>query len=107
MPFKNVFLFSLLLFTFISCKEESPIEKYGKHYQEHQDYESLQQVVDLMELGVDSAYVRSILGDPIDMGFDFRYLIDSIGPKGCVIGAVFHIGEGGKIDQKWVDEICE
>ena len=41
------------------------------------------------------------------MGFDYRYLVDSTGENGCVIGAVFHIGEEGKIDQKWVDEICE
>ena len=41
------------------------------------------------------------------MGFDYRYLIDSVGPKGCVMGAVFHIDENGKIDQKWLDEICE
>ena len=60
-----------------------------------------------MKLDVDTAYVKKILGKPIDMGFDYRYLIDSTGVKGCPIGAVFHISETGKIDQKWIDEICE
>ena len=83
------------------------IEMLGQHYQQHQDYESLNQVVNLIPLEADTAYVRSILGVPIDMGFDFRYLIDSVGANNCVIGAVFHIDENGKIDQKWIDEICE
>lgn len=91
---------------FLACSS-SPIERYGKHYQQHKDYESLSQVVELMELNVDTAYVKSILGEPIDMGFDYRYLIDSVGPNGCTIGAVFHIDQAGKIDQKWIDEICE
>lgn len=60
-----------------------------------------------MDLGVDTLFVKSILGEPISMGFDYRYLVDSVGPNGCSIGAVFHINEEGKIDQKWLDEICE
>lgn len=60
-----------------------------------------------MKLEVDTSYVKSILGEPIDMGFDYRYTVDSIGPNGCTVGAVFHIGEDGRIDQKWIDEICE
>ena len=60
-----------------------------------------------MDLGVDTLFVKSILGEPINMGFDYRYLIDSVGQNGCTIGAVFHINEEGKIDQKWLDEICE
>jgi hypothetical protein len=83
------------------------IERFGQHYQKHNDYKSLSKVVELMKLEVDTTYVKSILGQPIDMGFDYRYLIDSTGPNGCVVGAVFHIGDGGKIDQKWIDEICE
>ena len=85
----------------------SELEKLGQHYQQNQDYKSLTKAVDLIELGADTAFIRSILGDPIDMGFDFRYLVDSAGPNGCVIGAVFHIDENGQIDQKWIDEICE
>ncbi len=99
------FLFAVLVL--MACNRPSEIEKYGLHYQKNNDYESLNKVVELMELNVDSSYVRSILGEPIDFGFDFRYLIDSIGPNGCQVGAVFHINEHGKIDQKWIDEICE
>ena len=104
MSIKYLFLFLILLF---SCNQDSAIVKHGKHYQQHQDYHSLSQVVELLELGTDTAFVKSILGEAIDMGFDYRYLIDSTGPSGCVIGAVFHINDIGKIDQKWIDEICE
>ncbi|MFT5764419.1 MAG: hypothetical protein ACI8X3_001850 [Saprospiraceae bacterium] len=102
-------LSSLLILSFLilACQSLSEIEKYGQHYQKNNDYQSLHKVVELMPLDSDSTYVRKILGEPIDMGFDFRYLIDSTGPKGCVVGAVFHINEEGKIDQKWLDEICE
>lgn len=96
-------LISLLTF---ACPM-SPIYIYGKRYQSEQDYESLAQVVEQLELGTDTSKVRQILGEPIDMGFDFRYLLDSVGPNGCVVGAVFHIDDNGKIDQKWLDEICE
>jgi len=102
----NWFLGFLFLLLF-QCKSLSDLETYGRAYQQKQDYESLRQVVDLFELGVDTTQVKAILGEPIDMGFDYRYLIDSVGPNGCVIGAVFHIDEAGKIDQKWIDEICE
>lgn len=89
------------------CKANSSLNAYGQSYQKDQDYQSLKQVVNLLELGIDTAEVKAILGEPIDMGFDYRYLIDSVGPNGCVIGAVFHIDATGKIDQKWIDEICE
>lgn len=92
---------------FLGCKTANEIQKYGQHYQKYQDYESLSKVVELTQLDVDTSFVKKILGEPIDMGFDYRYLIDSVGPNGCVIGAVFHINEMGKIDQKWIDEICE
>ncbi|GAB5555337.1 MAG: hypothetical protein Sapg2KO_49280 [Saprospiraceae bacterium] len=85
----------------------SPIYIHGKNYQRDKDYASLAKVVELLELGTDTSKVRQILGEPIDMGFDFRYLLDSVGPQDCVVGAVFHIDEDGKIDQKWLDEICE
>lgn len=83
------------------------LRQYGRHYQAHYDVNSLQQVVDRLPAGSDTALVKKILGEPIDFGFDYRYLIDSTGPNGCPVGAVFHIGEGGKIDQQWLDEICE
>ncbi len=97
----------LAVIFFLGCKSVDDLTKFGQHYQKHQDYKSLFKVVELTPLDADTSYVKSILGEPIDMGFDYRYLIDSIGPKGCVIGAVFHINEMGKIDQKWLDEICE
>ena len=100
------FLFVILLIIG-GCSSAKKLQKFGKRYQKHQDYESLARVVELIELDSDTAYVKKILGEPIDMGFDYRYLVDSIGEKGCVIGAVFHINEYGKIDQKWIDEICE
>ena len=85
----------------------NPLLKAGLHYQKHQDYPSLQLVVGQLPENADTALVQSILGEPIDMGFDYRYLLDSVGPNDCVIGAVFHIAEGGIIDQKWIGEICE
>jgi hypothetical protein len=104
----NNFLKSAILLLMISsCQRMSELESLGQHYQEHNDHNSLQKVVNLMALDPDTLFVKSILGEPIDMGFDYRYLIDSVGENGCVIGAVFHINEFGKIDQKWIDEICE
>jgi hypothetical protein len=103
---KNYFLFVIVLSLF-GCLSITEIEKYGQHYQKHNDYDSLNKVVELMKLEVETSYVKTILGEPIDMGFDYRYLIDSVGPNGCSIGAVFHINDVGKIDQKWIDEICE
>ena len=100
------YLFLITLISF-SCSQETEIEKYGKHYQQHKDYNSLNRVVELINLEADTAFIKTILGEPIDMGFDYRYLLDSIGLNGCVIGAVFHIDDVGKIDQKWIDEICE
>ena len=85
----------------------SQIAKYGQHYQKYQDYESLVKVLELAEKNIDTSYVKNILGEPIDMGFDYRYLIDSTGENGCVLGVVFHIGEYGQIDQRWFGEICE
>ncbi len=102
----TIFLFGIFLFS-LGCNQLPPIEEYGLHYQKHNDYISLSKVVELMKLDADTSYVKAILGEPLDMGFDYRYLVDSIGPKDCSIGAVFHIDSEGKIDQKWIDEICE
>lgn len=103
---RNYFGVFMLLSLLIACAEKPEIETYGQHYQKHKDYKSLEKVVGLMKLNVDTTYVQKILGEPLDMGFDYRYLVDSTGVKGCSIGAVFHISEG-KIDDKWIDEICE
>lgn len=102
-----VYFASIFLIFFFACTPKTAIEKLGQHYQQHQDFASLNQALELLPLGQDTAYVRNILGEPIDMGFDYRYLVDSTGENGCAVGAVFHIGENGKIDQKWTGEICE
>lgn len=47
---------------------------------------------------MDIIQVKVILGEFIDMGFDYCYLIDFVGLNGCVIGVVFYIDEVGKID---------
>lgn len=100
-----IYGFILLLFTGWSCNSE--IEQHGQHYQKYNDYLSLKKVVELMPISADTLYVRKILGNPINMGFDFRYTVDSTGPNRCPVGAVFHIDDKGKIDQQWIGEICE
>ena len=103
---RNLYLSFLLIFLF-GCSTPSEIETYGAHYREHQDLKSLEKVVELIPLDADTAYIKKLLGEPIDMGFDYRYLVDSTGPNNCVIGAVFHLDGNGGYDQKWVDQICE
>ncbi len=102
---RKAVIITLVLTACFACQSE--IERLGHHYQQHQDYESLAKVVDLVEPGVDTSYVRTILGTPIDMGFDLRYTVDSTGPNGCTIGAVFHYDQQGKVDDRWIGEICE
>lgn len=97
----------ILLLILGSCSSEDDLASYGKAYQQTGAFAPLQKVVEQLPPGSDTARVKAILGEPIDMGFDYRYLVDSIGPKGCVIGAVFHIDDAGKIDQQWTGEICE
>ena len=99
--------FALLAILFCSCLAASQLKKQAKLFQEEQSYASLAKVVELLPEDADTIMVRKLLGEPINFGFDYRYLIDSVGPNGCSIGAVFHIDEAGKIDQKWIDEICE
>ena len=96
--------FSMLI---ISCATTSTLKKHGQHYQHHRDYYSLSQVVELLPAQADTADIKRLLGEPIEFGFDYRYLIDSTGPSGCPVGAVFHIDDQGRIDQKWIGEICE
>jgi hypothetical protein len=60
-----------------------------------------------LPVDADTGIVKNVLGTPNDMGFEYRYNIDSVGENGCTIGAVFQINEKGQINQKWIDEICE
>lgn len=100
-----IFISSFLLFG--ACETPTPLQQHGQHYQQHQDSKSLSKVIELLPDDADTTLVKKLLGEPIDMGFDYRYLLDSLGEKGCVVGGVFHINEHGKIDQKWLGEICE
>lgn len=103
-----VFLVTLLMTACTTATDESlSLSEKGAAYQQTQSFEALQYVVDNLPEGSDTSFVKAILGEPIDMGFDYRYLVDSIGPNGCVMGAVFHIGDQGTIDQQWTGEICE
>ena len=97
----------LVLLLMIGCSDSYKLQKYGQHYQLHNDHKSLLKVVNNLQIGADSSYVRSILGTPIDFGFDFRFLLDSVGENGCAVGGVFHFDDKGKVDQKWIGEICE
>lgn len=94
-------------FLMAGCSSEKAILKNGQAYQLNQDYRALNKVMKSVRIGTDTSFIKKSLGEPIDMGFDYRYLVDSTGPGGCVIGAVFHIDDHGKIDQKWIGEICE
>ena len=93
-----------LLFVF-ACK--SPLDKHAAHYREHQDAASLKEVVKLFPQGADTTQVLKLLGEPIDFGFDYRYLTEELSEDNCAMGAVFHIDEAGKIDDFWYGAICE
>lgn len=60
-----------------------------------------------MPKNITTNQVKKILGEPIDNGFDYRYLVDYISVNNCNVGAVFNINLQGKITNRWVDEICE
>ena len=98
-------LFLLALFS--GCAPKEDVVKYGQHYKKHQDFKSLVKAVELMPTAITTSQVKKILGEPIDNGFDYRYLTDSISPNKCPVGAVFNIDVQGKIIHRWVDEICE
>ena len=104
---KKIFKSLIIIVLFAGCGQKNNLWQYGKHYQKHQDFKSLQKVVGLLPENIDTAEVKKILGEPISMGFDFRYTVDSTGVNGCAVGAVFHIDEKGKISNKWTGEICE
>ena len=99
------YLFLLALIS--SCASKEAVFVYGKQYQKNKDYKSLVQAVELMPSAITTQQVKKILGEPIDNGFDYRYLVDSTGVNNCTIGAVFNIDLQGKITHRWVDEICE
>jgi hypothetical protein len=99
---------TLLILAFLfGCKPKNDIASNGQHYQRHQDYNSLKKVVDLLPMDSDTLLVKKILGEPNNMGFEYRYTVDSTGENGCTIGAVLKINNKGKITGKWLDEICE
>jgi len=95
----------LIILILAAC--QSDLQKHGEAYQKNSQLESLKKAVALLQTESDTAIIRKILGEPIDMGFDFRYLTEKTGKNGCVIGAVFHIDEHGKVDDRWIGEICE
>ena len=98
-------LFLLALFS--GCAPKEDVVKYGQHYKKHQDFKSLVKAVELMPTAITTSQVKKILGEPIDNGFDYRFLTDSISPNKCPVGAVFNSDLQGKIIHRWVDEICE
>jgi len=98
-------LFLLALFS--GCAPKEAVFVYGKQYQKNKDFKSLVKAVDLMPKDITTQQVKKILGEPIDNGFDYRYLVDSTGVNNCTIGAVFNIDLQGKITGRWIDEICE
>lgn len=104
---KRMFVIPALLAFALGCRPTAPLDQFADHYRQHGDFYSLNQVVELLPPGSDTADVRHLLGEPIDFGFDYRYLVDSVGENNCAVGAVFHIDDGGMIDQRWTGEICE
>ncbi len=95
-----------ILAVLCSCKKDDAL-KYGTNYQANKDYKSLKMAFDLMPKDIKPEEVKKILGEPIDMGFDYRYTTDSISPNNCVVGAVFNLDNKGNITQKWIGDICE
>ena len=102
---KRIIPILIILLGLWSCQSE--VVKYGNQYQRNGQLASLEKAVALLQAETDTAVIRKILGTPIDMGFDFRYLTEKTGDNGCVIGAVFHIDGSGKVDDRWIGEICE
>jgi hypothetical protein len=99
------YVFVLALFT--GCAPKEAVFVHGKQYQKNKDFKSLVKAVNLMPKDITTQQVKKILGEPIDNGFDYRYLVDSTGVNNCTIGAVFSIDLQGKITKRWIDEICE
>lgn len=102
---KNLLIIGSIIFAIPSCQNN--IEKHGLQYQKTGNIESLEKVVELIDIGTDTSEIKKILGEPIDFGFDYRYLTNKIGENGCPVGAVFGIDSSGKISSKSIFEICE
>ncbi|MEM9982835.1 MAG: hypothetical protein AAF734_10080 [Bacteroidota bacterium] len=98
---------SVLLVHQKEATAQSEIEYNAKKYKQEKKVKYLEKVVVLLPADVDTSYVKALLGEPIDMDFDYRYTTDERGKNGCIIGAVFHYNTNGKIEEKWVGEICE
>lgn len=103
----NQLKYLLIVLLFSSCGANDELAKLGKVYQKQKDYKSLAKAVAMMPADITTSQVKKILGEPIDNGFDYRFLTDSISPNQCPVGAVFNIDNQGKITHRWVDEICE
>lgn len=104
---KKQIKYVFVLVMFLGCASKEDAKKYGQQYQNQKDYKSLAKAVELMPTAITTLQVKVILGEPIDNGFDYRYLTDSISPNKCAVGAVFNIDNKGIITHRWVDEICE
>lgn len=98
---------SAVLFLFLMLTGCSPLHQAAASYRRVQDSASLKRFLELAPKDMDTAMVRKYLGEPIDMGFDYRYLSEELSDEGCAMGAVFHIGENGKIGDRWYGAICE
>lgn len=104
----RLFLCLTLLLGILACGPTlTPLEQHAAHYQKHQDFASLDAVVRLLPDTATTGYLVQLLGEPIDMGFDYRYVVDSTGENNCTVGAVFHLDDAGGFDQQWTGEICE
>ena len=104
---KKLIKYLIVLALFSGCASKEEVHKYGKQYQKHKDYKSLVKAIELIPSAITTKQVKEILGDPIDNGFDYRYLVDSVGVNKCTVGAVFNIDTKGIITHRWVAEICE
>ncbi len=97
---------SLYLIAIIGMLSCTTIEENGLCYQQDKtNKKCLKKVVRQMPIGSDTSYVRSILGEPIDFGFDYRYTIKH-DESDTIWGAVFHLTEG-KVDDKFYGPILE
>ncbi len=106
-------LLTILIVAFIllihqkEATAQSEIEYNAEKYKQEKEVKYLEKVVALLPADVDTSYVKALLGEPINMDFDYRYITEERGKNGCIIGAVLHYNANGKIEEKWVGEICE
>jgi hypothetical protein len=84
----------------------APVRCHARHYRQHHDFRSLSKVTELIKPGVDTSYVRKILGAPVDMGFEYRYLTDSVSADNCPVGAAFSI-DNGIVTNIFIVAFCE